>query len=34
MAKSYEPEDLATRTFIITTLGIGAFCAVVFIFIL
>ncbi len=34
MAKSYEPEDLATRTFLITTAGIGAFIAVVFIFIL
>ena len=34
MAKSYEPDELATRTFMITTAGIGAFIAVVFIFIL
>ena len=34
MAKSYEPDELATRTFLITTAGIGAFVAVVFIFIL
>ena len=34
MAKSYEPDELATRTFLITAAGIGAFVAVVFIFIL
>jgi hypothetical protein len=34
MAKTYEPDDLATRTFLITTAGIGAFISVVFIFIL
>ncbi len=34
MAQSYEPDELATRTFLITVAGIGAFCAVVFIFIL
>ena len=34
MAKEYDPESLATRTFMITTAGVGAFIAVVFIFIL
>ena len=34
MAKTYEPDDLAWRTFVITMAGVGAFIAVVFIFIL
>jgi len=34
MAKQYEPEDLATRTFLISMAGIGIFIAVVFLFIL
>jgi hypothetical protein len=34
MAKQYEPEDLASRTFLITMAGVGAFIAVVFLFIL
>ena len=34
MAKAYEPEDLAKRIFYISMAGIGAFIAVVFIFIL
>jgi hypothetical protein len=34
MAKEYSPEDLAQRTFLITMAGIGAFIAVVFLFIL
>jgi hypothetical protein len=34
MAKAYEPEDLAKRIFYITMAGVGAFIAVVFIFIL
>jgi hypothetical protein len=34
MAKQYEPDDLASRTFLITMAGVGAFIAVVFIFIL
>jgi hypothetical protein len=34
MAKSYEPDELATRTFLMTTVGIGAFIAVILIFIL
>ena len=34
MAKEYTPDDLATRTFWISMAGIGAFIAVVFIFIL
>jgi hypothetical protein len=34
MAKTYAAEELATRTFLITTGGIGSFIAVVFIFIL
>lgn len=34
MAKEYEPEDLATRTFLISMVGIGIFIAVVFLFIL
>ena len=34
MAKEYQPDDLASRTFMITMLGVGAFIAVVFLFIL
>ena len=34
MAKAYDPADLATRIFTITMVGVGAFIAVVFIFIL
>jgi len=34
MAKAYEPADLAKRIFIITMAGVGAFIAVVFLFIL
>jgi hypothetical protein len=34
MAKEYKPDDLASRTFLITMAGVGAFIAVVFIFIL
>jgi hypothetical protein len=34
MAKAYEPEDLASRIFWISIVGVGAFIAVVFIFIL
>jgi hypothetical protein len=34
MAKEYEPNDLAWRTFVITMAGVGAFIAVVFLFIL
>ena len=34
MAKEYEPDDLAWRTFLITAAGIGAFVAVVFLFVL
>lgn len=34
MAKTYTPEDLASRTFLITMAGVGAFIAVVFLFIL
>jgi hypothetical protein len=34
MAKAYSPEDLATRTFVVSVLGIGAFIAAVFLFIL
>lgn len=34
MAKAYSPEDLATRTFLVSVLGIGAFIAAVFLFIL
>jgi hypothetical protein len=34
MAKAFEPDDLATRTFVISIAGIAAFIAVVFIFIL
>ncbi len=34
MAKTYEPDDLATRTFAISMAGVIAFIAVVFLFIL
>ena len=34
MAKEYEPDDLAWRTFVITMAVVGAFIAVVFLFIL
>jgi hypothetical protein len=34
MGKEYEPDDLAWRTFVITMAGVGAFIAVVFLFIL
>ena len=34
MAKAYAPDDLATRTFIVSMIGISAFIAIVFIFIL
>ena len=34
MAKEYPANELATRTFLITMMGVGAFIAVVFLFIL
>ncbi len=34
MAKAYDPEELATRTFLICMVGVVSFIAVVFIFIL
>lgn len=34
MARSYEPDELATRAFVISVAGIAAFIAVVVIFIL
>jgi hypothetical protein len=34
MAKSYTSEDLVSRTFVITMVGIGLFIAAVFLFIL
>jgi hypothetical protein len=34
MAKEYSADDLAWRTFVITIAGVGAFIAVVFLFIL
>ena len=34
MGKAFEPDQLATRTFMISIVGIAAFIAVVFIFIL
>ena len=34
MAKAYPAEELASRTFLIAVAGIGAFIAVVFLFIL
>jgi len=34
MAKEYSPDELATRTFMISMAGVVAFIAIVFIFIL
>jgi hypothetical protein len=34
MGKAYSSDELARRTFVITMAGVGAFIAVVFIFIL
>ena len=34
MAKAYPAEELATRAFLVSMAGIGAFIAVVFLFIL
>jgi len=34
MAKAYSSEELAWRTFLVTIAGVGAFIAVVFLFIL
>ena len=34
MSKAYEPSDLAQRIFYISMAGVGAFIAVVFLFIL
>jgi hypothetical protein len=34
MGKAYSPDELAWRTFAVTMAGVGAFIAVVFIFIL
>ena len=34
MGVERNPDDLATRTFIITMVGVGAFIAIVFLFIL
>jgi hypothetical protein len=34
MGKVYSPEELAKRTYLITTIGVGIFIAVVFLFIL
>ena len=34
MAKAYSSDELAMRTFLITIAGVGAFIAVVFIFVL
>jgi hypothetical protein len=34
MAKEYPPDELATRTFVISMAGVGLFIAAVFIFIL
>jgi hypothetical protein len=34
MGKAYSPEDLASRTFLITIVGVGAFIVCVFLFIL
>jgi hypothetical protein len=34
MAKAYSSDEFATRTFVITMAGVGAFIAAVFIFIL
>jgi hypothetical protein len=34
MAKIYTPDELAMRSFLITMAGVGAFIAIVFIFVL
>ncbi len=34
MGKAYEPDELAWRIFVVSMVGIGAFIAVVFLFIL
>ena len=34
MGKAYEPDELATRTFVVGIAGIAAFIAVVFLFVL
>jgi hypothetical protein len=34
MAKAYLPDELATRTFLLTAAGIGTFIAIVFLFVL
>ena len=34
MAKAYPPEEYATRLFLITMAGVGAWIAVVFLFVL
>jgi hypothetical protein len=34
MGRAFEPDQLATRTFVVSIAGIAAFIAVVFIFIL
>jgi hypothetical protein len=34
MAKAYSSDELALRTFLITMLGVGAFIAAVFLFVL
>jgi len=34
MGKAYEPDALATRIFVISMVGVGAFIAIVFMFIL
>lgn len=34
MGKSYSPEELATRTFVVTMVGVMTFVVVVFLFIL
>lgn len=34
MGKAYQPDDLVHRTFLVTMAGVGAFIAVVFLFIL
>ncbi len=34
MAKAYEPQELASRVFYLSMAGVGAFMAIVYIFIL
>jgi hypothetical protein len=34
MAKTYSPDELATRSFVIAVAGIGTFIAAVFLFVL